>query len=126
MRLSVSTKFAKVCFKLSIPSLLEQQKTIQELKFRLRIVNEDKTYYEEYALEAKKENKALKEELLAWDKRGLDDIRLQTPDSEGRATSSHLKLKNYLTSQSVSLKRGATPQQYTSPRQPARSQLIGV
>ena len=38
-----------------------------ELKFKLKLTNEDKNYYEEFVLTAKKENKALKEELLQFE-----------------------------------------------------------
>ncbi len=46
---------------------IEQQRVLTELKFKLKLTNEDKNYYEEFVLTAKKENKALKEELLQFE-----------------------------------------------------------
>jgi hypothetical protein len=37
---------------------------IEELKFKMKILEEDKSYYEGFVIETKKENKALKSELL--------------------------------------------------------------
>ena len=47
-----------------------------ELKFKLKLTNEDKNYYEEFVLTAKKENKALKEELLQFElgKKSVEDL----------------------------------------------------
>lgn len=42
----------------------DQLRDIDELKFKMRILTEDKNYYEGFVIETKKENKALKSELL--------------------------------------------------------------
>ena len=42
----------------------EQLRTIEELRFKLNIINEEKNYYEGFVIDSKKENKALKYELL--------------------------------------------------------------
>ncbi|CAD8177275.1 unnamed protein product [Paramecium pentaurelia] len=42
----------------------EQLRTIEELKFKLKITLEEKQYYEGFVIDSKKENKALKYELL--------------------------------------------------------------
>ena len=43
---------------------VDQQKLIQDMRFRLKIANEDKHYFEDLVLGVKKENKTLKEELM--------------------------------------------------------------
>ena len=61
-----------------------------ELKFKLKLTNEDKNYYEEFVLTAKKENKALKEELLQFElgKKSVEDLPTlmgtQTRNSAGK------------------------------------------
>lgn len=42
----------------------DQTRNIEELKFKMNILTEDKNYYEGFVIETKKENKALKSELL--------------------------------------------------------------
>lgn len=46
---------------------IEQQKALQELKFKLKMTTEDKGYFEDFVLAAKKENKVLKEELMQFE-----------------------------------------------------------
>ncbi|EAR93362.2 hypothetical protein TTHERM_00885770 (macronuclear) [Tetrahymena thermophila SB210] len=42
----------------------EQERQIEELQFKQKVLTEDKNYYEGFVIETKKENKALKSELL--------------------------------------------------------------
>lgn len=51
---------------------------MQDLKFKLKMVNEDKNYFEEFVLTAKKENKALKEELMQFElgRKSTDEPKL--------------------------------------------------
>ncbi|KRX10859.1 hypothetical protein PPERSA_12210 [Pseudocohnilembus persalinus] len=42
----------------------DQLRDLEELKFKIQILTEDKDYYENFVIETKKENKALKSELL--------------------------------------------------------------
>jgi len=51
----------------------EQLRTIEELKFKLKITNEEKNYYEGFVIDSKKENKALKYELLQLYRNKVDD-----------------------------------------------------
>lgn len=55
----------------------EQMRDIEELKFKMNILNEDKNYYEGFVIETKKENKALKSELLYLYKHKLNDQNQQ-------------------------------------------------
>ncbi|CAD8064756.1 unnamed protein product [Paramecium primaurelia] len=51
----------------------EQLRTIEELKFKLKITIEEKNYYEGFVIDSKKENKALKFELLQLYKQKMED-----------------------------------------------------
>ena len=44
----------------------DQQRVIEEIKFKNKILSEDRDYYEEFVIETKKENKALKTELIGF------------------------------------------------------------
>ena len=44
----------------------DQQRVIEEIKFKNKILSEDRDYYEEFVIETKKENKALKTELVGF------------------------------------------------------------
>ncbi len=44
----------------------DQQRVIEEIKFKNKIISEDRDYYEEFVIETKKENKALKTELIGF------------------------------------------------------------
>jgi len=67
----------------------EQQKTLQEVKFKLKQVSEDKSYFEEFVLSAKKENKALKEELMYFEmgRRTGDDFISNEANSKNYAST---------------------------------------
>lgn len=58
----------------------DQLRDIDELKFKMRILTEDKNYYEGFVIETKKENKALKSELLYLYK---NKIQEQNKETEG-------------------------------------------
>jgi len=86
----------------------EQQKSLQEVKFKLKLVSEDKSYFEEFVLNAKKENKALKEELMYFEmgrKTGDDFISIDTQS------------KNFMSAAKRGQSTDATKQcNFTSPR----------
>ncbi|CAD8180004.1 unnamed protein product [Paramecium octaurelia] len=54
----------------------EQIRTIEELKFKLKITQEEKQYYECFVIDSKKENKALKQELLQLYKQKSEEQRI--------------------------------------------------
>lgn len=62
---------------------------IEEIKFKNKILSEDRDYYEEFVIETKKENKALKTELLGFyaQRNGSPKAKPMTADeTEGRRT----------------------------------------
>jgi len=78
----------------------EQQRVLTELKFKLKLTNEDKNYYEEFVLTAKKENKALKEELLQFElgKKSVEDLPTlmqQTKNTSGKKKNLELGKNSY-------------------------------
>lgn len=61
----------------------QQQRDIEELNFKMKILQEDKTYYEGFVIETKKENKALKSELMYIYKHKLNSYNVQQLRGEG-------------------------------------------
>ncbi|CAD8171549.1 unnamed protein product [Paramecium pentaurelia] len=56
----------------------EQLRTIEEIKFKLKITLEEKQYYEGFVIDSKKENKALKYELLYLYKQKSEEQKVGT------------------------------------------------
>ncbi|CAD8175105.1 unnamed protein product [Paramecium pentaurelia] len=54
----------------------EQSRTLEEIKFKLKITQEEKQYYEGFVIDSKKENKALKYELLQLYKQKSEDQKI--------------------------------------------------
>lgn len=68
----------------------DQQRIIEEIKFKNKILSEDRDYYEEFVIETKKENKALKTELVGFytknSKKSPKEKPYTADETEGRRT----------------------------------------
>ncbi|KAM3145681.1 hypothetical protein pb186bvf_002227 [Paramecium bursaria] len=72
----------------------EQQRTIEELKFKLKITNEEKNYYEGFVIDSKKENKALKYEILQLYKQKMEEQKITKIQEAQRPLTDGGKVRN--------------------------------
>ncbi|CAD8160639.1 unnamed protein product [Paramecium pentaurelia] len=74
----------------------EQLRTIEELKFKLKITLEEKQYYEGFVIDSKKENKALKYELLYLYKQKSEEQKAITRLGSNGNVGQRYKVKKML------------------------------
>eukprot|EP00825_Cyclidium_porcatum_P024919 TRINITY_DN2723_c0_g1_i4.p1 TRINITY_DN2723_c0_g1~~TRINITY_DN2723_c0_g1_i4.p1 ORF type:complete len:432 (+),score=81.25 TRINITY_DN2723_c0_g1_i4:129-1424(+) len=79
----------------------QQQRDIDELKFKMKILQEDKTYYEGFVIETKKENKALQSELLYIYKHKLGKNQIPPRKENNSQISKENKSSNFQQTQQI-------------------------